>query len=72
MKRIFELIDEAKDLHGKIAATWNEKEELSSSLIVGWIDHNTKLLTEVAKKCEELEERLDTMHAEAKKKGWFG
>jgi len=71
MKRIFELIDEAKELHKKISDTWAEKEELSSSLIVGWIDHNTKLLTELAKKVEELQERLDTMHAEAKKKGWF-
>lgn len=72
MKRIFELIDEAKDLHQKIAQTWDEKRELSSSLIIGWIDHNTKLITELAKKIEELQERLDTMHAECKKRGWFG
>lgn len=72
MKYIYQLIDEAKDLHKKIAEAWNSKEELSSSLIVGWIDHNTKLIEELAKKVEELNERLSTHEEEKKKKGLFG
>jgi len=72
MKEIYELIDEAKDLHKKIASVWDEDEELSASLVLGWIDHNTKLINAVAEKMEEIEERLDTMHEEGKKKGLFG
>jgi uncharacterized protein Yka (UPF0111/DUF47 family) len=72
MEEIFGLIDEARELHGKIAATWNKKEELSASLVLGWIDHNTKLIEALAKKLEEVEERLDSLHEEGKKKGLFG
>lgn len=72
MEDIYDLIDESKDLRKKIADVWDKDEELSASLVIGWIDHNTKLVTAVAEKLEELEERLDTLHAEAKKKGLFG
>lgn len=72
MEEIYELIDDAKDLRKKIADVWDKDEELSASLVLGWIDHNTKLITAVAEKIEEIEERLDTMHDEGKKKGLFG
>jgi uncharacterized protein Yka (UPF0111/DUF47 family) len=72
MKEVYELIDESKDLHEKIAKVWEKDEELSASLVLGWIDHNTELIKAVAEKIEELEERLDTMHEEGKKKGLFG
>jgi len=71
MKHIYELIDEAKDLHEKIAEVWERDEELSASLVLGWIDHNTKLINALAEKLEELEERLDDLSEERKKKGLF-
>jgi len=71
MKEIYELIDESKDLQKKIANVWDKDEELSASLVLGWIDHNTKLITALAEKLEEIEERLDALHEEAKKKGLF-
>jgi|GEM_PF-6503732 len=72
MEEIYDLIDDAKDLRKKIAGVWDKDEELSASLLIGWIDHNTKLLTAVAEKIEELEERLDDLHEEGQKKGIFG
>ncbi|MEM5814653.1 MAG: hypothetical protein QXD77_02450, partial [Candidatus Aenigmatarchaeota archaeon] len=72
MKRVFELVEESKDLHEKIANVWEKDEELSASLVLGWIDHNTKLIEAVAEKLEELEERLDKMREEGAKKGLFG
>jgi uncharacterized protein Yka (UPF0111/DUF47 family) len=71
MKEVYEMIDESKDLHKKIANVWDKDEELSASLVLGWIDHNTKLITAVSEKLEELEERLDDLHEEATKKGFF-
>jgi len=72
MEEIYDLIDESKDLRKKIAGVWDKDEELSASLIIGWIDHNTKLIKAVAEKLEEVEERLDDLHEESKKKGLFG
>lgn len=72
MEEIYDLIDEAKDLQKKIAGVWDKDEELSASLVLGWIEHNTKLITAVSEKLEEVEERLDKLHEEGKKKGLFG
>ncbi|MFQ6009682.1 MAG: hypothetical protein ACE5J7_00995 [Candidatus Aenigmatarchaeota archaeon] len=72
MKKVFEIIDEIKDEHKKIAEAWDEKKEISQSLMIGWIDKNVKLMLELGKKIEELQERLDTLQAEGKKKGLFG
>jgi len=72
MKEVYELIEESKDLHEKIKKVWDKDEELSVSLVLGWIDHNTKMISAVAEKLEEIEERMDDLHEETKKKGLFG
>lgn len=61
MKKVFELLNDAKEEHDKIQAALDETDEIPHSMLVGWIGAELDLLTEVIKRVEELEARLDLM-----------
>ena len=58
MKKIWELLDEAKEAHEKMREAWDERGAVSESQMMGWIDQELHILTELARKVEELEERM--------------
>ncbi|MBU5557933.1 MAG: hypothetical protein QW751_02430 [Candidatus Aenigmatarchaeota archaeon] len=60
MKKVFQVLDDAKEEHAKLQAALDEG-EVSADLLAGWIGAELDLLTEIIKKVEELEERLDLM-----------
>lgn len=69
MAKIWELLDEAKEAHEKMREAWDERSELSESQVVGWIDQNLHILTALAQKVEELEERMNLCCRPAAGKG---
>jgi hypothetical protein len=60
MKKVFELLDDAKEEHGKLQIALDEG-EVTPDLLAGWIGAELTMLTELIKKVEELEERMNMM-----------
>jgi len=60
MKKTFELVDAAKEEHAKLQAALDDS-EVSPDLLAGWIGAELDLLEQLAKKVEEIEDRLDLM-----------
>jgi hypothetical protein len=59
MKKIFELLDAAKEEHEKIQTALDELDEIPHSLLVGWIGAELNLITEIIKKLEEIRDRQE-------------
>lgn len=60
MKKVFQLLDDAKEEHAKLQTALDDS-EVSPDLLAGWIGAQMDLLAELIKKVEELEDRLDLM-----------
>ena len=62
--KIFEIMDEAKELEAKIA---EYKDVADQEMIIVWMDNILKLLTKLGKSVEETEERLDHLEESIEK-----
>jgi hypothetical protein len=60
MKKVFQVMEDAKEEHAKLQAALDEG-EVTPDLLAGWIGAEIDLLVELIKKVEELETRLDMM-----------
>ena len=54
--KIFEILDEAKELDSKIA---KYKDVADKDMMIVWMDNTLKLLTKLGKAAEELEDRFE-------------
>ena len=54
--KIFEILDEAKELDAKIA---KYKDVADKDMMIVWMDNTLKLLTKLGKAAEELEDRFE-------------
>lgn len=62
--KIFEILDEAKELEEKIE---KYKDVADQEMVIVWMDNILKLLTKLGKAEEELEERFDHLEESIKK-----
>ena len=56
--KIFEILDEAKELDAKIA---KYKDVADQDMVIVWMDKILKLVTKLAKAEEELQDRFETL-----------
>jgi hypothetical protein len=56
--KIFEILDEAKELEGKIE---QYKDTADQEMVIIWMDNILKLLMKLGKLAEETEDRLDKL-----------
>ena len=56
--KIFEILDEAKELDAKIA---KYKDVADQDMVIVWMDNILKLVTKLAKAEEELQDRFETL-----------
>ena len=66
-KKVFEVLDEAKNL-GEIITQCIEKGEMENKLVANWAYDTLEIVVKVGKLVEELEERLDLLEEEVEKK----
>jgi hypothetical protein len=62
--KIFEILDEAKELEAKIA---KYKDVADQEMVIVWMDNILKLLTKLGKVAEELEDRFDHLEESIEK-----
>ena len=62
--KIFEIMDEAKELEAKIAEYKNVADQ---EMIIVWMDNILKLLIKLGKSAEETEERFDHLEESIEK-----
>jgi len=68
VRKLFEIIDEANDLRERIHRSVKTKREIMSGEILGWDDRMLQLQADLAKKVDELFERLVRLEDEVRKK----
>jgi dimeric dUTPase (all-alpha-NTP-PPase superfamily) len=62
--KIFEILDEAKELDAKIA---KYKDVADQEMVIVWMDNILKLLIKLGKLAEETEERFDRLEESVEK-----
>lgn len=62
--KIFEIMDEAKELEAKIA---QYKDVADQEMVIVWMDNVLKLLIKLGKLAEETEERFDRLEESVEK-----
>jgi hypothetical protein len=62
--KIFEIMDEAKELEAKIA---QYKDVADQEMVIVWMDNILKLLMKLGKLAEETEDRLDELKESVEK-----
>jgi NurA-like 5'-3' nuclease len=71
-KKVWELLEAAKEQQDKIQSSLDELDEIPNSLLVGWIGANLDLIEEVIKSLDEHDNRIELLthpkQATAKKK----
>jgi len=68
VRKLFEIIDEANDLRDRIHKSVKTKKEVRYGEIAGWDDKSLQLLSDLAKKVDELFERFVRLEDEVRKK----
>ena len=67
MEQIFQLIDEAKEIKEQIISAFNE-DNIDRKLLASWIEKAAEIEEELAKKTEELTQRLCKFEQEVREK----
>ena len=66
-KKVFEILDEAKNL-GDIITKCIEKGEMDNKLLANWTFDTLQLVVKIGKVVEELQDRFDLIEEEVEKK----
>jgi len=65
MRHVFEILDQAKEMRGKIRDAFQEG-DLNPQLLASWVDKALELDEAIAKKLDELFERLVRLEDEVR------
>lgn len=68
VRKVFEIIDGANNLRDRIHKSAEIKKETKAGELVGWADESAQLLSDLAKKVDELFERLVRLEDEVRKR----
>jgi len=66
-KKLFEVLDEVRSLED-IMTRYIEKGEINNELVANWVFNALKLVEELGKIVEQIEDRLDLLEEETEQK----